>query len=60
MEAVRRGEDVSPVNEAGAALVVAIGVAEQRRKGELLQVGFRVQIGRHGEHRLGKLAENVR
>ena len=48
LEAVRRGKDVSLVDEACAALVVAIGVAEQRRKGELLQVGFRVQIGRHG------------
>ena len=52
-----RGEDVSPVDEASAALVVAIGVAEQRRERELLQLGFRVQIGRHREHRLGELAE---
>ena len=59
LETVCRGEDVSLVDEASAALVVTIGVAEQRREGELLQLGFRVQIGRHREHRRGQLAENV-
>ena len=36
VETVSSGKNVSLVDEAGAALVVAIGIAEQRCEGELL------------------------